>query len=409
MPLKLSPTQVAFEADDDGTFNKPFDEQVKFFQGKLNLPTERYDDALKNAHDRAFVVSGAMKADLLEDFRTAIDRAITEGKSIEWFRANFDEIVRRHGWEGWTGSGTQAGRDWRTRTIYSTNLSTSYAAGRWQQLHDPELLERRPFWKYIHNDTVQNPRPLHVSWSGIVLRADDPWWTTRFPPGGWGCRCRVTAVRPKEYKRERPPDNGTYTKKDKFGVTHTIPNGIDFGWDYAPGSKTDTSLRELVQQKLIGYPDAISKALSADIRQEIVSNKDPAAFAKRVIGKATDEKSLWMGFVENPDDIKKKVNIDVQDYLVILPAETPGRVDRSPSNKKSTGQRPVKPADYNLIPEILREYDSIIKGKRNNEVVVWKQIGKEWFRAGFQIVSGSNRRLDLKSFEVKTEKPDEVK
>ena len=210
MGLKLSPTQVAFNARGDGKFNKPFAEQADFFRQKLNLPTERWDDIRNEAHDRAFVVAGAAKADLLNDLRSAVDSAIAEGKSIQWFRKEFDNIVAKNGWQGWTGEGTKAGRDWRTRVIYQTNLSASYAAGRYRQLTDPDLLKSRPFWKYVHNDTVRNPRPLHQSWSGTVLRYDDPFWETHFPPNGWGCRCRITAMRESEYKGHPPPDDGTY-------------------------------------------------------------------------------------------------------------------------------------------------------------------------------------------------------
>lgn len=265
MPLKLSPTQVAFNARGDGKFNQPFQEQVDFFQQKLNLPTERFDDILKDAHDRAFVVAGAMKADLLNDLRLAVDRSIAEGKSIQWFRKEFDNIVAKHGWTGWTGEGTQAGRDWRTRVIYRTNLSTSYAAGRWAQLNDPALLKLRPYWKYVHNDTVLHPRPLHQSWSGMVLKHDDPFWQTHFPPNGWGCRCRVTAVSAREYKGFPPPDDGTYIYKSRDGVEHVLPKGIDYGWDYAPGANKTTPLKDIVDQKLIRVPASIG----ADMWQAI--------------------------------------------------------------------------------------------------------------------------------------------
>jgi hypothetical protein len=266
MGLKLSPTQIAFNARGDGKFNKPFTEQVDFFRQKLNLPTERFDDILKDAHDRSFVVAGAMKADLLNDLRQAVDRSIVEGKSIQWFRAEFDNIVAKNGWTGWTGEGTKAGRDWRTRVIYRTNLSTSYAAGRWQQLNDPDLLKRRPYWKYIHNDTVLNPRPLHQSWSGMVLRHDDPFWQTHFPPNGWGCRCRVTAVRESEYKDHPAPDDGTYIYKDKAGNEHVLPKGIDYGWDYAPGASLSGSIKPVVNQKLNALPKPLAEALAADVK-----------------------------------------------------------------------------------------------------------------------------------------------
>ena len=53
-------------------FGLPFQEQIDFFRAKLNLPTDRWDDIWKAAHDRAFVVAGAAKADLLNDLRQAL-------------------------------------------------------------------------------------------------------------------------------------------------------------------------------------------------------------------------------------------------------------------------------------------------------------------------------------------------
>lgn len=265
MPLNLSPTQIAFNARGDGRFNRPFREQLDFFRKKLNLPTEHYDDILKSAHDRAFVVAGAAKADLLNDLRNAVDRSIAEGKSIQWFRKEFAAIVEQHGWEGWTGSDTKKGRDWRTRVIYKTNLSASYAAGRYRQLTDPELLKSRPYWKYLHNDTVTHPRPLHQSWSGLVLPADDPWWQTHFAPNGWGCRCRIVAVKPSEYEGASAPDDGVYVKEDRFGQRHVIPNGIDYGWDYAPGANQTTLLKDIIDQKLIRLP----ATMGADMWQSL--------------------------------------------------------------------------------------------------------------------------------------------
>lgn len=266
MPLKLSPSQIAFNARGDGSFKLPFQEQINFFRQKLNLPTEHFDDILKAGHDRAFVVAGATKADLLNDLRQAVDKSIAEGKSIQWFRAQFKDIVKKHGWEGWTGSDTEAGRDWRTRVIYRTNVMSSYAAGRYAQMTDPELLKRRPYWQYVHNDTVAHPRKLHKAWGDkpVVLRFDDPWWQAHFPPNGWGCRCRVTAVRPDKFKGDSAPDDGTWAKKDRWGNIHEVPAGIDYGWDYAPGATVADVIRQ-VKDKLPSFPPVLAAALAADI------------------------------------------------------------------------------------------------------------------------------------------------
>lgn len=265
MPLKLSPTQIAFNARGDGTFSLPFQEQIDFFRQKLNLPTEQYDDILGAAHDRAFVVAGAMKADLLNDLRGAVDKAIADGKSIQWFRKEFAGIVQQHGWQGWTGSDTKPGRDWRTRVIYSTNLSASYAAGRYAQLTHPDLLQSRPYWEYVHNDTVRNPREIHKKWDGTVLRYDDPWWQTHFGPNGYGCQCGVRAVTGDKYKGLPAPDDGTYEKIDRNGEVHTLPKGVDYGWDYAPGKSTLEKSVEFQQQKQEALPWQLARSNVKDL------------------------------------------------------------------------------------------------------------------------------------------------
>ncbi|MBA3997064.1 MAG: hypothetical protein C0466_07825 [Candidatus Accumulibacter sp.] len=241
-----------------GNFDLPFAEQQRFFRDKINLPTERWDDIWQAAHDRAFVVAGAMKADLLNDLRQAVEKAIERGTTLETFRKDFREIVARHGWTGWTGEGTKGGEAWRTRVIYETNLRASHAAGRYAQLTSPGLLKNRPFWRYVHNDSVLHPRPHHKRWGDmrLTLRHDDPFWKTHFPPNGWGCRCRVTAVpAPRRDDGTVPPEG--WNTPDAKGQ---LP-GIDRGWAYAPGENAGRPLRDFIEQKLIRLDAGIGAAL----------------------------------------------------------------------------------------------------------------------------------------------------
>ena len=90
--------------------------------------------------------------------------------------------MAKHGWD------YNGGRNWRSRVIYETNLATSHAAGRWEQL------QGAPYWQYRHADWVQHPRHQHLAWDGLVLAKDDPFWQTHFPPNGWGCQCSVRGM-----------------------------------------------------------------------------------------------------------------------------------------------------------------------------------------------------------------------
>jgi len=210
-------------ADTTIAFNAPFEDQLAFFRKKTNVPTARWDDIMRSAHDHGFMVAGAMQADLIADFRTAIDKAIELGTGLAEFRKDFDKIVKRYGWD-YTG-----GRDWRTSVIYKTNLTASYSAGRFIQLSAPEVSRVRPYWLYRHSDSVLSPRPEHESWDGKIVAANDSWWKTHYPPNGWGCQCYVFAIAKDELAK--------YGKKEPDAAP-TAPQstaGIDKGWDYAPG------------------------------------------------------------------------------------------------------------------------------------------------------------------------------
>lgn len=387
--------------------NTPFAEQISFFRQKLNLPSERWDDIMRSAHDRAFMVAGAMKADLLGDLRGAVDKSIAEGKSLGWFRKEFAAIVGRHGWQGWTGEGSPEGFAWRTRVIYQTNLATSYAAGRYRQLTDPELLTLRPYWRYKHADGVANPRLQHVAWNGLTLRHDHPFWQTHFPPNGWGCHCSVQAVSRREYAKAQAaglgePPEGWEAIDEKTGE----PAGIAKGFGYAPGANTATPLREFVQNKLITFPEAISRALSRDVTRYINATEDVAGFAARVVAEHAVTEPLWIGFVEDAARVGEVIGGDVRGFTLLLPADAPRHVQRSHGHDGG-GQRPAVPEDYRQVATVINEADELTLGKVTRTglatVVAWKQVGGERFRAVFEVRPGKNNRaLALLSLVIKT-------
>ena len=208
----------------------PFVEQIEFFRRKLNLPTDGWTDVRLHEHDWAFVVAGANRDAIVSDFRAAVEKAIAGGSTLEDFRKDFDRIVATHGWD------YNGGRNWRSRVIYDTNLATSYAAGRWQQL------QAAPYWQYDHQDWVENPRPQHVSWDGLVLERENPFWQTHFPPNGWGCNCKVRGrwlsdlVRMGKSGPDQAPQfnyvERTIGQRSALGPrTVRVPEGIDPGFD----------------------------------------------------------------------------------------------------------------------------------------------------------------------------------
>lgn len=240
-------------ADLSAAFRKPFAEQQAAFRLRLGdlIPTFAWDDIRHNAHDRGFMVAGATKADLLADLAGAVDKAISQGTTLEEFRKDFRWIVAKHGWHGWTGEGTEAGEAWRTKVIYKTNLRTSYMAGRRAQLVAGDY----PWWVYRHSG-AEHPRLDHLSWNGIALAPDHPFWAMHYPPNGWGCGCEVYGARTEGGIRrvggapgkQLPP--GWNARDPRTGM----PPGISKGWDYAPGSTVSDTIQALTP-KLAQLPE----------------------------------------------------------------------------------------------------------------------------------------------------------
>ncbi|AQZ51919.1 PBECR2 nuclease fold domain-containing protein [Martelella mediterranea] len=222
----------------------PFKEAIEFFTGKVNLPTRRHDDLKHAAHVRGFSVAGVTRDDMLTDFKAAMAKAEAAGTGLKEFRKDFDAIVDRTGWRyNSHGKTEEERRAWRARIIYTTNMRTSYMAGRYKQLTDSDVLKYRPYWKYVHSGAL-HPRKLHLSWNGLVLAATDPAWRIMFPPNGWGCGCDIEALSERQLKAlgkdgpDQAPDLRAYQDADpRTGEPETRYPGIDRGWAYNVGEE----------------------------------------------------------------------------------------------------------------------------------------------------------------------------
>jgi len=217
----------------------PFKEGIDFFQQKVNLPTQAWTDIWEGMHSRAFVVAGAMRDELLTDFRRSIDKALAAGTSLDDFRKDFDRIVAKHGWD------YNGGQGWRSKVIFETNIQQAYNTGREQQIQDPELRKARPYGLYRHGDSAE-PRPGHIANDGKVIPLDDPWWEVWTPQNGWGCKCKKFSISADEARRrgysilESGPEieweEVVVGKNGPTPRTIKTPVGIDPGFGYNPGT-----------------------------------------------------------------------------------------------------------------------------------------------------------------------------
>jgi hypothetical protein len=232
---------AAFFAAPADDFNVAFKDAIDFHRQKVNLPTEAWHDIEGRAHDRAFVVAGVTKLDVLAALNKAVDDAIAKGETLEQFRDKLENISAK---SGWLADQNEKIRAWRAHIIYEANLRTAYQAGRWKQMRDPDVLRLRPYWRYIHGDlrTPKTPRPDHVALHGLVLLATDPIWRKIYPPNGWFCTCGVQNLSQRELEKlgktgpDATPVLGTGEEVMPDGTVMPTTNGIDPGWDHAPGA-----------------------------------------------------------------------------------------------------------------------------------------------------------------------------
>lgn len=364
----------------------PFAEALEYLRAKLALPTEKWDDLLGAAHDRAFVVAGAAKADLLMDLRAAVLKAREQGTTLAEFRKDFERIVAERGWIGWTGEETKGGRAWRARTIYETNLQTAYQAGRFRQMK--EIATRRPYWRYRHNDAVTTPRPEHLAWDGTVLRHDDPWWSARYPPNGWGCRCFVESLSERDLKRlgieptagEDMPYSGTVERViPRTGEVVELPEGVDRGWDYAPGASVAAALATFAKTKgaalALGDPSAaLAKAYVAALVQNPL-------FARFFDGELKGEYPLAVL------DAGLRRAMDAARPVVALSRETVEAHRHHPE---------VSAADYALAQRILDEGELYEQGP-GRIVALWR-AGDKLYRAALKRTGDKEKNYWLTLF-----------
>lgn len=205
-----------------------YKEAVDYFKKKINLPTRRWNDLEGAMHTRAFTVAGAMRADILLDFRKAVDRAIEKGDSLQDFRNNFYDIAKK--WRAADPSFDAKMEKpkygaWRSKVIYQTNMVTAAAAAQERQARAmPDVFTHA---KYICQ-MLPGSRDEHKAWNGTVLPVNDPWWEKHSPPNGFGCLCE------KEFISKYEMDAGM-EKQTKAPTAPNDTTNIGEKWDYSIG------------------------------------------------------------------------------------------------------------------------------------------------------------------------------
>ncbi len=244
-----------------------YKEAVDYFKQKINIPTKRWNSLKGAMHTRAFTIAGAMRADILLDFRNAVDKAISNGDSLQDFRDNFYKIASK--WRESDPSFDEKMQKpkygaWRSKVIYQTNMLTAAAAAQERQARElPDVFTHA---KYVCM-MLPGSREEHKAWNGTVLPVNDPWWEKHSPPNGFGCLCE------KEFISKYEMKNGL-EKETKTPTPANDTTNIGENWDYSIGDADaeNQRLKEYTQEKeeklFKKYPDARNAATDVTAKDD---------------------------------------------------------------------------------------------------------------------------------------------
>lgn len=153
---------------------RPFQEAVDYQRDRVAMPRSSYDELSAEAALRAFTIAGLTRQDALETAHQLATQAIAEGLTHGEFLDALGDLLDSQ--DGVILSPR------RLELIAQNNTAAAYAAGRYRQLHDPELLALRPYLQYPlgPNDSLTSQICLRLE--GLVARADHPVWQHISPP-----------------------------------------------------------------------------------------------------------------------------------------------------------------------------------------------------------------------------------
>lgn len=192
----------------------PNETAAAYIRGKAVADPKNFGDLPAQLKQRAFTVAGIEQLDVLRRIRDAVAK-LPEG-------ASWDEAKKEIASEisPFVGGDMKAARA-RAEFTLRTHGFQAYAVARHQQ--QTATADVLPYWKY---ETVGDSRvrAAHAALDGKVLRADDPWWRTHYPPWDWGCRCIVVALDEEDAK-----EIGISERKDMPTPGHSDSFSFDPG------------------------------------------------------------------------------------------------------------------------------------------------------------------------------------
>lgn len=310
---------------DDALFRTAPAEVIAYFDRRPSVPSFDWRDLAPHEHALAHTVAKTAGFDVLEDLRGALRKAMVGRLPFEAFRDTLQPLLIGKGWWGKrevvdpvTGQPVKAelGSPRRLRIIYWANVHAAHAAGEWQRIERNKAF--LPYLTYVASGS-ERKRPLHLSWIGITLPVDDPWWRSHYPPNGWNCKCGVRQIGDRERTRilaeggrdQAPPLASRDWLNTRTGRFESIPEGIDPGWQTNSGLLRDRTVTRQLQGALERMPDKARREAVAQLARHPVAAYIRETLGARPRAALSREQQLFSAIVaELPARLKKAIGAE---------------------------------------------------------------------------------------------------
>ncbi|MBI4738998.1 hypothetical protein HY772_05570 [Candidatus Woesearchaeota archaeon] len=245
-----------------------FQSTIASLRKALNLTSKATSTIQEDQQDWGTALAKITIADMLTDFKAAVDRYRTQGSGFNQFADDFKQVATRYGWQPKNGAA------WRANVTTSTNLRSTYTAAQ-QQQRDPS----RPGLEWVHGAARSPlvPRDHHLALDGKVFDGNDPFWSKFMLPSGYNCTCRWRSV--------PTPVEGYFELSDR--LPYVLPDGrsveipairiekelypvADPGFYFGDGVKLEEVRSVVLQQMVQRQPQPLQQSILKSLPQRIL-------------------------------------------------------------------------------------------------------------------------------------------
>ena len=158
-------------------------EAISWFRSRVPLPMKTASRIVDASLVRGKLAREQLTEFVQEAIQGEISAALQDGKSLRWFTDHVQQILER--------SGFAPANPHHLETVFQTNLTSAYNAGRIAELQHPDVAAVFPWWQYTNSDPVTE---ICQAMEGRVYRADDLIWKVYTPPNHYRCKSILTPV-----------------------------------------------------------------------------------------------------------------------------------------------------------------------------------------------------------------------